>query len=266
MGQLNRLDYPDIEISSGHPPHAGSWDAIVRYAGWCKGPVLLHNHALPESDDLLVNLSNPDPRERDDVIRFLKTHIDLTKELGSDYYSFHGGYRVPYAFGERSYPASKRLDADLALDFFLQGLQEVVAYAESQKVHIAIENHVVESGNEENLILYDQVDFQVVFDKVNSDYLHFHLDVGHLKVTSGTLKIDPYSFIEAFRQKIMAVHVHDNDGTSDSHLPFGADAWFLGQIRELPRLKYVCLETRTNGDKDRIRKMVDILLNASKTK
>ena len=265
MCELDRLDYPRVEISSGHPPQADSWDSIARYATHHKASVLLHNYAPPEPGNLLVNLANPDPAGREHVIMFLKSRIDLTKKLGSDYYSFHGGYRVPYRFGVHSYQSSQILDADLALEIFLESLQEVVVHAEAQKVHIGIENHVVASGNEANLILYDQVDFETVFKKVSSDYVHLHLDVGHLKVTCETLALDPYSFVEALRSKIMAVHLHDNDGASDSHLPFGEDAWFLGEIRQLPRLRYVCLETRTNGDRDRIQEMVHMLWKASKT-
>ena len=264
MGELDQIGYPAVEISSGHPAQDDSAQdesvrAVLGYATRHKASIILHNYAPPAPGDLLINLSDPDPGVRDSVTKFLKSRIDLTKELGSDYYSFHGGYRVPYKFGVRDYTSSQILERELALEIYLEALKEVVAHAEAQKVHVGVENHAVQQGNEGLLILFDQADFKTMFDEVNSDYVHLHLDVGHLKVTCETLRLDPHSFVEAFRHKIMAVHLHDNDGRADRHQAFGEDAWFMKQLRRLPGLRYMCLETRTRGDRDRIDGMVDLL-------
>ena len=59
----------------------------------------------------------------------------------------------------------------------------------------------------------------------------------------------------------MTVHLHDNDGKADRHQPFDSEAWFLPQLRQLPQLQYACLETLTQGDKDRIHGMMSLLKN-----
>ena len=194
VSELSRLTYPAVEISSGHTPEDDTFGPVLSYAQDYKASVILHNFAPPETGSLLVNLSEPDANGRDSVIKFIKSRIDLTKELGSDYYSFHGGYRVPFRFGVRDYLASETLDRQVALEIFLQGLREVVAHAEAQRVHIGVENHVAMRESEGKLILYDQADFEVMFSEVGSDFLHLHLDVGHLKVTCEALEVDPTCF------------------------------------------------------------------------
>ena len=259
MEEMGHLPYPAVEISSGHQVESDSWNSILGYVRAHDAAVLLHNYAPPEPDDLLINLSNPDPAVRSQVIRFVKSRIDMTEELGADYYSFHAGYRVPYRFGVRHYPPSEVLPRERALEIFVEALKVVMVYAEERSVHVGVENHIVEHGNEGNLILDDEADFESLFHEIDSDFLHLHLDVGHLKVTAQTLGVDPHSFIEAFRHKIVGVHLNDNDGTADHHQPFDRDAWFLESLRRLPELRYACLETRSHGDKDQIKAMVTLL-------
>lgn len=254
--------YSAVEISSGHPSSEDAEEAreaTLKYRREHNASVILHNFAPPEPGDLLINLADPDPVQRGMVVRFLKSRIDLTKELGSNYYSFHGGYRVPYRFGVNQYTSSDRLGRDQALEIFSLALKEVVAYAEAREVHVGVENHVLTPGNEHNLILYNQADFKTIFDQVQSDYLHLHLDVGHLKVTSQTLQTDAGSFIDAFQNKVMAVHLHDNDGTEDEHQPFVAGAWFLEQLPKLHDLQIACLETKSGGQQPMIRRMENLL-------
>ena len=250
MGRLDELAYPAVEISSGHSPDEDSWNAIVRYAEKHKASILLHNHAPPEPGGLLINLANPDPAARDEVIGFLKSRIRMTEELGYDYYSFHAGYRVPYRFGVRSYPPDQRIARGHALEIFAQGLQEVLTHAEARGVHIGVENHVAEKGNEDNLILYDADDFRVLFESAQSEYLHLHLDVGHLKVTGQSIDFDRRDFIQQFRDRIIGAHLHDNDGLKDTHEGFTEDSWFLKEMQYLRKLRYACLETVGQSDAD----------------
>ena len=260
LQQFSDPAYLEIEISSGHPDADGSVESTLKYHKDYGASVILHNYAPPAPGDLLINLSERNPVIRQQVIDFLKSRIDLTKELGSDYYSFHGGYRVSYRFGITEYSEAERLSRDQALGTFLTSLEEVVAHADSQQVHIGVENHVVApASNEKNLIMFNQPDFETMFKQINSEYLHLHLDVGHIKVTSQHLQFDPSGFISEFQDKIMTAHLHDNGGAVDDHEPFLAKAWFLDQLVGLSNLRYACLETKTNGDRKRIAQMLDLL-------
>lgn len=47
--------------------------------------------------------------------------------------------------------------------------------------------------------------------------LFFHLDTGHANL----FKRNPIDYIRKFKDKLIHVHLHDNDGKSDLHLPIG---------------------------------------------
>ena len=47
--------------------------------------------------------------------------------------------------------------------------------------------------------------------------IFFHLDIGHANLNNNS----PIEFIEAFHSKMKHVHMHDNDGIRDLHLPIG---------------------------------------------
>ena len=241
--EIDSHTFQAIEISSGHPWKDRGEEVIARCVENYGLSVMFHNHAPPGPDNLFINLSEPDDDERRKVVDFLKSRIKFTQKLGSDYYSFHAGYRVPYKIGLRSYESSKRLPAQESLKIFIEATKEVVSYAEQLGVHVGVENHVVEPGNEENLILYNVQDYDDLLGAINSDYLHLHLDVGHLKVTGHTLGLDKTDFIRHLGPTVMATHLHENDGLSDAHGGFKEDFWFLEHLEYLSNLAYACLET-----------------------
>ncbi|MBF0499246.1 MAG: sugar phosphate isomerase/epimerase [Candidatus Riflebacteria bacterium] len=63
--------------------------------------------------------------------------------------------------------------------------------------------------------------------------LAFHLDIGHFNLNGR----NPGDFAEAFRDRLVHVHLHDNDGNRDLHLPMGAGK--IDWKAFLPRLKAV---------------------------
>ena len=48
--------------------------------------------------------------------------------------------------------------------------------------------------------------------------LHLHLDIGHANLYGNS----PEEFIKKFHKRLKHVHMHDNDGYDDLHLPMGA--------------------------------------------
>ena len=54
----------------------------------------------------------------------------------------------------------------------------------------------------------------------NVPLLRFHLDSGHAKLERGQDRWNEY--IDRFGPKLAHVHLSDNDGTADQHLPLGA--------------------------------------------
>ena len=240
----------NIEISSFHP-YEKDLD-LKKY----KADILLHNFSPADNSDLLINLCSP--KHSGEVISFIKRRILLTKELGQDYYSFHAGFRTDKlgALGMQSNNLGKRE----AMDRMIQSMEEIIDFAEQHKVHIGVENHFCIKEMRNNLILYDLRDWDEFFTRLDSNYLHLHLDIGHLKVSSNENDFDPVEFLATLGHKVKAVHVNDNTGWKvDCHAPF-YDLWFSETYwRLLNNLEYVILETKSMCDMEIINDMIDYL-------
>lgn len=251
--------WPAIEISSGHPYQDGVSDWLRRLADTSDRRVLLHNFVPLIREPLVINLCDADAARRSRVLAFLRDAIALASALGGAYYSFHAGYRVPYQFGRKAYPAQDRMTADEATELFGDGLRSLLPFAEAQGVHLGVENHAVEPGNEDNLILFEPDAFLQMLQGIDSPFLHVHFDAGHWNVTSRTLGLDRAAFVRRLGDRILAAHLHDNDGLTDAHRPFEADAWFLDELPKLSQLRYACLETASQGDAERIRRLSELV-------
>jgi len=70
----------------------------------------------------------------------------------------------------------------------------------------------------ENVWEHDPELHREIFDRVRSPYFGFCLDVGHQHSFSKTSLSE---WLEALSDYIREIHLHDNDGTRDAHLPIG---------------------------------------------
>ncbi len=79
---------------------------------------------------------------------------------------------------------------------------------ETERIKIVIENLVEESPD----ILIK------LCDAVNSDFFALCLDIGHMNVFS---ELSPSYWVKKMSKKLQYVHLHDNNGENDEHLPVG---------------------------------------------
>jgi len=56
------------------------------------------------------------------------------------------------------------------------------------------------------------------------------LDLGHLKVTSHWLSFDKYEFIDKVKDRVFAIHIHENNGLVDEHKALDESSWCLEVI------------------------------------
>lgn len=245
----------NIEVSSLHPYEEHIEEKLLEFVQKDQANILLHNFAPPSQDSLLINLCDSQEEKRKRVSDFIKERIILTKKLNMDYYSFHAGFRVNYQRGIHEY--SSRLGHKEALAIFIDELRDLLSIAEKNKVHLGVENHVTIQENVDNLLLYSKEDFETLFHELDSKYLHLHLDLGHLKISSYENKFDRTDFIKRFGDKVYAMHVHDNTGIKvDCHAPFSENFWFEAEhLTSLINLKYLIFETKTYGNMDLIGQM-----------
>ncbi|MFC1533276.1 sugar phosphate isomerase/epimerase family protein [Thermodesulfobacteriota bacterium] len=115
--------------------------------------------------------------------------------------------------------------------YAMKSLEAIVAKADRLGIYICIENMFPHSG-----LLADPQDFVEIFQRFPA--LGLTLDTGHAHLTGkGVTK--SLEFINKFDDRIGHIHVSDNFGTNDNHLPIGTGTIdFPTIIKALKKIEY----------------------------
>lgn len=95
---------------------------------------------------------------------------------------------------------------NIILDNYIKSLRYLSRFAKRKNITLMLEN-----GDEKF------EDYRYVLDRVPEIRVHF--DVGHANIHGGIKKIR--KFLAYFNDRIIHIHIHDNHGKSDDHLPLG---------------------------------------------
>jgi sugar phosphate isomerase/epimerase len=150
---------------------------------------------LPYSDLNLASMNQPIWEE---TLRQMKECISFASEF-CGLAVVHPGYLSPLG---------KQMP-DRAWEQNILGLQEICDHAAEFGMRIAVENML----NIESMLGRTPEEIQGILENVRRENLGFVFDVGHAN-TNGNVD----SFL-ALKEKMIHVHVHDNKGARDEHLP-----------------------------------------------
>jgi sugar phosphate isomerase/epimerase len=89
-------------------------------------------------------------------------------------------------------------------------LKEMVAYCQEIGIKAMIENYIAPFDRPETI--------SKILDQVPN--LYVHLDIGHCNLGDEPEKTVEI-FFKTFKEKVLHLHVHDNNGDEDEHLPLG---------------------------------------------
>lgn len=102
-------------------------------------------------------------------------------------------------------------------------LLDVLKYCEKIDVPIAIEN------------VEDVKIFSSTFDNIEHPYLKFCCDVGHQNIFD-----DKFNYLEKYKDKLVALHLHDNNGIDDQHTlnKYGTIDWkkIASYLKDFPNI------------------------------
>ncbi len=128
-------------------------------------------------------------------VELVKNRIHMAARLGGDVVIMH------------IYAEPKQAAANNEFWTQLQkSLAELEPYAKSRGVRIAVENLIIDN--------FDTI--EKIFAQYDPDYIGLCYDSGHANI--GTDRMDR---LEPLKERLIALHLHDNDGTSDDHtIPF----------------------------------------------
>jgi sugar phosphate isomerase/epimerase len=120
----------------------------------------------------------------------------LLRSLGATHVTVHGNWA-----------SAKLFSLDETLGFQVQSLRELVGRAADSGMRIMYEPIGVERDNARNV--------RRILDEVPG--LDLHIDIGHANLCNK----NPAAFIQALHDRLVHIHLHDNNGVADLHLPLG---------------------------------------------
>jgi len=209
-------------------------DGLSQIAGMeCE--FLVHSYFPPPSTPFVLNLASGDVSICQRSLDFVLEALALTARLSAPFYSVHAGFITdPTSFGTTSFvfPIPATLDeARSAMNRFTTSLKISLDWAERLGVGLLVENNVCSHALRGKLLLQTAEEFLALFDVMRSPHLGILLDTGHLNVTAHTLGFDRMTFVDQTTAYVRAIHIHDNDGTADTHQPVQPGSWVLGVLR-----------------------------------
>lgn len=148
-----------------------------------------------------MNIAVPSPVLQRPILRRLEKSISYAGQLGCRLWLFHPGLKTGLS------PFHPGLDWKLNLD----SVRALLRIARKQDVQIAIEN----VPEPHPFVMKSIQDFSRFYDDLEDD-IGMVLDVAH-----ANLNRQIQDFFRQFPEKIVHIHVSDNDGVRDQHLGIG---------------------------------------------
>ena len=145
-----------------------------------------------------VNIASPQDQSRLNSIAQIKSSIDLANEINAEAVVVHPGLI--------SFLANKYFKKEV-YEFANESIKEIGDYAKDFGVMATIEN----MPNFESMIYQNIADLNQL---LVENEMHMTLDIGHANHVG-------YAPDEMIFDSIKHIHVHDNLGDDDSHLPLG---------------------------------------------
>lgn len=214
---------------------------------------LIHNYFPQPKEDFVLNLASDDKEILTKSIEHCKHAIDISKKLKAPFFSVHAGF----AFHAKPEDLSNqqvqlpRIPYKKAYKIFVETTSELTDYAFKKNVKLAVENNVVadlnlEKGKNRILLLAEANEGLIFYKDISSPNFFYLIDIGHLKVSSSSLKFDINEYLKKMLPFTLGFHISENDSRSDQHLDFNDMDWFGNIIKENPRKIFILEPHRLN--------------------
>lgn len=169
-----------------------------------------------------ISISDPERIRRVDAVDEVKRALEVAET-------------IPFRYLVQHMATSRQAVDGRNLDAAFSSLEHLGLFAKHRGVTIALENTPNEFGSPESLVRFIK--------ETRLHDLRFCCDLGHAHIGDGVA-----SALEVMRDRIIAVHVHDNNGEKDEHLlPFdGTIDWdvALAGLASVPESPALVVELR----------------------
>jgi sugar phosphate isomerase/epimerase len=230
----------NIELGSRHKFTGNLSPASFRRYGF---NLICHHYFPPPRVPFIINLASQNKSVLKKSQEQVKRSIDFCASLGIKLFSMHAGFRAdPDAMlvfqGKTAAPHER------AMAMFIKSIEEISSYAEERNIRIAVENNVLAGYNlvdKQNpyLLLCHPDEFDRFLSEIPSRNVGVLLDLGHLNVTAKSLDFDRNELVKRVKDRLMAIHVHENNGLLDEHNEITEASWCLNIVRDFTGLPVV---------------------------
>ena len=206
----------------------------------------VHNYYPPPENSFVLNLASFDEKIASLSSEHIFRAIDLSKKLGSKFYSFHAGFLLDPQVKDlgKQFTKVELNSRDSAKAIFTSRVNQVSEYAKSKGIMILLENNVFSSANLKHFRTnpFLMTDYNETIEIMNStdDNVGLLVDVAHLKVSSQSEGFCKNKYLDSTKEYTFAYHFSDNEGKSDTNEVVAPDSWFWPFVRK--DLSYYTLE------------------------
>ncbi len=212
--------FDGVEILCDPPWHPSGWTRSERRAV-AAADVPLSMHA-PVAD---VSLMSPHPTARRFARREIGRTVELARQVGAFSVTFHLGGRS--AMGAPHDPP-------------WEGARQAVRWLADAAANVGVDLLLENDPRLPGLYLWDLDEFAKFLADLDIAAV---MDVGHAWTAHGD---DSVAKMDAVVPRIAGVHVHDNHGSVDAHLPLGEGTLDLVRVQPLlRRAGFIALEIAT---------------------
>ncbi len=239
----------NIELSGGTSFYPEIEQDLKEYGARSRINYACHSYFPPPKQDFVVNLAACNDEIYRRSIEHYKDCIKLLKRMDCKILSIHAGFYVEIAPKE----IGKELSSDIvydkvkALDRFCSAYEMLNRLCRDNGIKLYLENNVLNQGNYERfgkknlLMLTDYETFEELRQQLEFELL---LDLGHLHVSSNTLKKNYDKQCECFAPFAKWLHLSENNGVVDEHRPLCKESRIMRAYRNFfDRNVPVTLET-----------------------
>ncbi|MFX0162372.1 MAG: sugar phosphate isomerase/epimerase family protein [Candidatus Hodarchaeota archaeon] len=194
-----------------------------------------------------INIASFHSSIRKASIKRIQSCLNLASKLDAKWVTVHCGHFLPTPLAT----------LESALKMSLNSLKEIASKAEELDLKIGLENKEC-TRNYRNIFINAEEGLWLL-ENIEKDCVGFIFDFGHANICKNNLA----DFYRKLKEKLIAVHVHDNNGNFDQHLPVGQGTINFEQILKIKTPENIVIECDEEKQiitsKNAIEKIVNLL-------
>ena len=234
----------NIELTGVHPyKKMKSLEKTIKHYKKKGANFTFHNYFPPPKKPIVLNYLSGKKSERDKAKKIIKSSVQLAKKTGVKIYAFHPGYLREATVNSKGYfnfygKKRKKIKSSINTynNDFYKFYKSLKLDKKKQNVFLGLENLFPNNDGTNDSFMCTFKEVEKLFSyKFKSTNLCLLIDLGHLAIASKILKFDRYKYLEnitkKFGDRIMEVHISNNDEKNDLHDRITKNSWQLKALK-----------------------------------